>query len=191
MLTKAKNLSTRCDGLGGRDSFGGCKRSRFPLEMKCWCAISAHLVLFAFLLILAASVLFIVEHPYTTSTSNGDQPVITNPNSEPELTHYTHYALWSASISLAISLTAMTVIALLNLPLDRPKTLIINSRWIRLAPRIPALAVICCLPLSEHLSGAGWCGGVTTTLYAVFLWEWIAGMERNWKLLEPIAESEN
>ncbi len=85
----------------------------------------------------------------------------------------------------------MTVIALLNLPLDRPKTLIINSRWIRLAPRIPALAVICCLPLSEHLSGAGWCGGVTTTLYAVFLWEWIAGMERNWKLLEPIAESEN
>ena len=56
--------------------------------------------------------------------------------------------------SLAISVTAMTVVGLLNRPLDKPNTLTVNSRWIRLAPRILALATICRLPLFENLSGA-------------------------------------
>lgn len=79
----------------------------------------------------------------------------------------------------------MTIIALLNRPLDKSKTLIVNSRWIRLAPRVPAIAVLICLPLFDNLSGAGWCGGVTTTLYVVFLWEYFAGMEKNWTVMEP------
>jgi hypothetical protein len=82
----------------------------------------------------------------------------------------------------------MTSIALLNESLDHPKTLVVNSRLLRIAPRLPAIVFITCLPLISGLDGAVWCGAVVATLYAVSIWEWLAGLEKNWKFIEPKEE---
>jgi hypothetical protein len=96
-----------------------------------------------------------------------------------------HYAIWTSSISLAITLFCMTHVALLNRPLDKPHTLVVNSRWIRLAPRVPAVVLIMCLPLM-NLSGSSWCGFATIIIYAIFLWETYAGLERGWRWVAGI-----
>ncbi|KUJ19158.1 uncharacterized protein LY89DRAFT_683088 [Mollisia scopiformis] len=150
------------------------------------------LIIYAALLILAASVLFLVEHPgeKVSTTTSAEVSSETDPVSTEDLPHFTLYALWSASISLSSTIFAMTVAALLNRPLDKPKTLLINSRWIRLAPRLPAVALIICLPLFKSLTAGAWCGASISILYGVFLWEWMAGMERNWQLIEPKEEGD-
>ncbi len=78
----------------------------------------------------------------------------------------------------------MTCVALLHRSLDKPNTLVVNSRWIRLAPRVPAIALIMCLPLM-NLTGSSWCGLACIVTYVVFLWEVFAGMEKDWKWLQP------
>ncbi len=58
-----------------------------------------------------------------------------------------------------------------------------------MAPRLPAIAFIVCLPLFRSMDAAHWCGAATAILYGVFLWEWFVGMERNLKVLEPKGEA--
>lgn len=102
--------------------------------------------------------------------------------------YYWHYALWSASTSCGIVLFAMISVAPLNRLLDKPKTLVINSSWISLTPRVPAIALIICLPFIKGLIASSWSGAVTGILFLVFLWEWTAGLESKWKLVEPWKE---
>ena len=122
------------------------------------------------LLTLAASILFLVQH--TNATADVTPGITERATSETltpeEEARFTNYALWSASASLGIVLFTMTSIALLDRPLDKPKTLIINSRLVRLAPRVPAIVVICCLPLIDGLSGGAWTGGAAVILYIVY-----------------------
>ncbi|KAF4634219.1 hypothetical protein G7Y89_g3890 [Cudoniella acicularis] len=148
----------------------------------------AHIFMFASLLILASSTLFLVEHESSTASSNSEPTPSTSTKREESGTPKPHaelYALWSASISLSVTLFFMTIIAILNRPLDKPQTLLINSRWIRLGFRIPVIAVIVCLPLIEDLNGGWWCGAAVFLLYFLFLWEWGTGLERNWRFVEP------
>jgi hypothetical protein len=67
--------------------------------------------------------------------------------------------------------------------------LVVSSRWIRLAPRVPAIILIMCLPLM-HLTGSTWCGLATIIVYVVFLWESFAGLEKDWRWFEPKDEEE-
>jgi hypothetical protein len=137
--------------------------------------------MFGALLILASSVLFLVKNDKTQAAA-----VSTEPNDlGSQKRHVILYAVWSASTALSVVIFSITFIALLNRPHDKPKTLVINSRWIRLAPRIPATVAIMCLPLIKDLTGSSWCGGVTLTVYAVFLWELVAGLEKDWKFFQP------
>jgi hypothetical protein len=138
------------------------------------------------LLTLAASILFLVQH--TNATADVTPGITERATSETltpeEEARFTNYALWSASASLGIVLFTMTSIALLDRPLDKPKTLIINSRLVRLAPRVPAIVVICCLPLIDGLSGGAWTGGAASILYIIYIWEWIASLEKGFTLYE-------
>lgn len=146
--------------------------------------------MFGLLLILAASVLFLVKNPdaHPNLIIEKEKKAYTNINESKEETRYALTALWSASICLAGVLLSMTCIALLNRPLDKPRTLVVNSRWFRLAPRLGVIAVVACLPLVENISPSLWCGVACSTLYILFFWEWIAGLEANWKLVEPQGE---
>jgi hypothetical protein len=144
--------------------------------------------LFGTLLLTTASTLFLVEHQSSTATQ-GETEAEASQSTEagdPSMeAHFTLYALWTASVSLSAVIFSMTCIALLNSPLDPPKTLVINSRLLRMAPRVFVIAVLICLPLFPALSGGSWCGAATCTLYAEFLWEWIVGLERDWTFVEP------
>jgi hypothetical protein len=145
------------------------------------------------LLTLAASILFLVQH--TNATADVTPGIIERTTSgtltPEEEARFTNYALWSASASLGIVLFTMTSIALLDRPLDKPKTLIINSRLVRLAPRVPAIVVICCLPLIDGLSGGAWTGGAAVILYIVYTWEWIASLEKGFTLYERRPEDKD
>jgi len=163
----------------------------FPLE-NVSCAVlrplkpkliqcSLHLTMFGALLIVAASVLFLVKNDSTEAAAIHTDA--TNPQSKQR--HLTLLAVWSASTSLASVILSMTHIALLNRPLDRRNTLVINSRYVRLAPRIPAIVLIMCLPLIHNLTGSWWCGGASTILAIVYTWESFAGLEKDWKFFQP------
>ena len=146
------------------------------------CYTSLHVMLFGALLITAASVLFLVDHvAEVTTSSTGDA------SPEPQ---FLRYALWTASAALSIVILTMTCLTLLNRPLDPPKTLLVNSRLLRMAPRALVIVVICCLPLPPNMAAGSWIGAATCTLYAEFLWEWIAGLEKNWRFLEPKDEEQ-
>ncbi|TVY83535.1 hypothetical protein LSUE1_G002202 [Lachnellula suecica] len=148
-----------------------------------------HVFMFGSLLILAASTLFLVEHPGHRSTVEPEPATLERcaeeGTEEAEAPKPAIYAIWAASATLAIVIALMTCIALLNRSLDKPKTLLVNSRWIRMAPRLVFIIIVCCLPLITHLSASEWCGGACALLYALFLWEWVSGLERNWHFLEP------
>ncbi|TVY41539.1 hypothetical protein LSUB1_G001995 [Lachnellula subtilissima] len=148
-----------------------------------------HVFMFASLLILAASTLFLVEHQDVKIHSSVDSSTVERRAGEAEpAPKAAIFAIWSASVNLSCVILFMTCISLLNRPLDKPKTLLVNSRWLRIGGRLPIIVIICCLPLIKSLTPAMWIGIVVCLLYAVSFWEWIAGLERNWKLLEPKEE---
>lgn len=47
------------------------------------------------------------------------------------------------------------------------------------------MVAVICLPLFENMNGGTWCGIAIIICYVLFLFESIAGMERNWKVVEP------
>jgi hypothetical protein len=157
----------------------------YPMLILC----RFHVTMYGALLCFDASILFLVRnyHSSLTTTIQAKEETSSEPDAA-DLVRFISYALWTASVSLAIAVAAMTSIALLNRPLDPPKTLVINSRLLRLAPRLPATIVIICLPLIPNMNGSMWCAGTVCLLYAVFLWEWFGGLEKDWKLVEQKCE---
>ena len=144
-----------------------------------------HGIMFGALLFLDASVLFLIENYGTSIVTAVARVESSAETSSPEdIARFVHYALWVASICLAVTITCMTSIALLNRPLDPPKTLVINSRLLRLLPRLPATIFIICLPLLPRMEGGTWCGAAVSVLYGVFMWEWYGGLERDWTFFE-------
>lgn len=111
--------------LGGNHSFGKCESFCVPL-LPNLTQHSLHINMFGSLLIVAASILFLVKNDSTEAA--GLHTGFTDP--ETEQRHSTLLAVWSASTSLATVLLNMTSIALLNRPLDKPNTLVVNSRYI-------------------------------------------------------------
>jgi hypothetical protein len=118
-----------------------------------------HLTMFGALLFLDASVLFIVNNCSERLIDSADpalearQETTTDEETPEEVGRFAHYALWVASITLGIVMTCMTFIPLLNRNLDAPKTLVINSRLIRMAPRLPVTIFIVCIPLIPGMTG--------------------------------------
>ena len=141
--------------------------------------------MFGSLLCLDAAILFLVQNYHASLTAASQKRQETSSDSKPaDLAHSIERALWTASCSLAVTIIAMTSIALLNRPLDPPKTLVINSRLIRIAPRLPATVIIVCLPFIPGVDGSTWCSGAVSLIYCVFLWEWCGGLEKDWKVFE-------
>jgi hypothetical protein len=144
-------------------------------------------MLYSNILILDASVLFLVQH---LEGSPGDS-ISTRDDAEADAKSFLKTALWAASISLSSAVVCMTGLSLLNRSLDPPGTLVVNSRVLRMAPRAPALLFILLLPLIPGLNGGEWCGAVVVVLFVVFFWEWMAGLEKNWSYFEALEASDN
>lgn len=101
-----------------RPSFPSSKPVKLRL-IRC----SLHIIMFGALLILAASVVFLVKNNNVNTTGGTDS---TTPDLE--VKPATQHAIWSACATLSITLLSMTCVAFLHRSLDKPNTLVVDSR---------------------------------------------------------------
>jgi hypothetical protein len=165
---------------------------------------SIHVPLFANILILGVAIRFLLLNdtikPSSSKTDISSERLLrlreegdTSASSSSEesseegavLQHLVYTAIWTAAISLATSLQCMVSLALLNKTLDRPKTLIVNNRYVRLAPRMAAVPIIACLPIGQHILPGSMIGYLAVIMYILIMWEKICTMEHGGALFEP------
>ena len=141
-----------------------------------------HIPMFSSFLTLVAGIMFIIRQ--------APQALI-NQHIErfhgEELAILTQDAIWTISISLCVALSSMTGLQLCDKPLDPPGTLKINNRYVRLAPRIPFLAITLCLPLVQDFQHNPFTmvGVLALLTISLMIWETSASMEAGGGLLEP------
>ena len=99
--------------------------------------------------------------------------------------HGLYLARWTISGSLSATVVFMTGIAILNHSLDDPGTLLIDNRYLRMAPRAMVCIVVMCLPLIPHLSAWLFLSILLCLLQPLILWEFIAAMDKGFTFLEP------
>lgn len=105
---------------------------------------------------------------------------------EEELPFFKQSAVWCIAGSLSIILFAMTIMALLDKPLDGPGTLRINNRYGRLASRFVFIIVVCTVPIKEHIDPILFLGIASVGLQMVATYEWYASLETGGTgLIEP------
>jgi hypothetical protein len=79
----------------------------------------------------------------------------------------------------------MTLRSFLNRSLDTPGTLLVDNRYIRMAPRAVVSVIYLCLPAVEDISPYTFMAVIMALLQSLLLWELVAAMEKGAKLLEP------
>lgn len=96
-----------------------------------------------------------------------------------------HSAKWTASTTLSLVLFNQAYIALLNRSLDRPRTLMVSNRYLRMFPRLLVVVIALCLPIDEAMSGVIYLGILSAILTPCLLWEWVVSLEYGGGLVEP------
>lgn len=120
-----------------------------------------HVALFHATLILGVGAGFLVEHPSASALDKDEA-----------LASHIFTAKWVFSISLATVLVMQTLIALLSKSLDGKWTLKVDNRYLRLLPRLAAVAVALCLPIREQLVASVFLTILVLMLVVILLWEW-------------------
>lgn len=137
--------------------------------------------MYAALLPLDAALLVLLTSTKTGGGGGGEGSA----GSPEELAHVLKAAKWTAAVALGGTLFLMTFICLLNKPMDQPRTLLINNRYVRLAPRVAVATAIVCLAIKSNMPVRGLVSINVALLFSVVLWEWVAGLEKGAKLFEP------
>lgn len=134
-------------------------------------------------LILGVSCVPLIQNPFI----NAEIPHIEGRNTapDPQLASVIYAAKWAVSISLAITMTCQTGIALLSRSLDRKGSLKISNRYLRLFPRELVIGIVLCLPIERRMSALPFLSIVTSLLMICLIWEWIASLESDGAFLEP------
>ena len=134
-------------------------------------------------LILGVSCVPLIQNPFI----NAEIPLIegrsTAPN--PQLGSVIYAAKWVVSISLAVTMTCQTGIALLSRSLDRKGSLKISNRYLRLFPRELVIGIVLCLPIERSMAALPFLSIVVSLLMLCLMWEWIASLESDGAFLEP------
>jgi hypothetical protein len=94
-------------------------------------------------------------------------------------------AHWTISASLDATLVWMTLKSLLHRSLDTPGTLLVDNRYLRMAPRAVVCVIVICLPAIEGISPYTFLGVIVGMLQLLIQWEGVAAMEKGAKLFEP------
>jgi hypothetical protein len=141
---------------------------------------SAHIPLFAAILIIDAGVLFLIQGQAETLANKAGE-VLT----QEEVASISRGAIWSVCISLAVTMVSTTAITLLHESLDPPGTMKISSRYLRLAPRGLFVLIVVCMPISPHIGPALAVGMSALMISLLTIWEWVAGLDKGGKYIEP------
>ncbi len=135
-------------------------------------------------LILGVSSVPLIQNPYV----NADMPKIENRSttaSDPQLASIIYSAKWTVSVSLAITVTCQTSIALLSRSLDRKGSLKISNRYVRLLPRMVMIGAVLCLPIDRNMAGSTFLSIIVSLLLICLFWEWFVSLERDGGIFEP------
>lgn len=160
-----------------------------------------HVILYASLVLMSSAILYLIDFVHQTgaaatepdvdepaSAASSDAVVARDESTEqsPSLSMENMRLASSITIiSLAISLFAMLGIALLNRPVDARRTLIVNNRFVRMAPRTAAIAVFAVVWYADIRTPIFVLSMITWVLAAVYFWEWHTGLEKGWQVFEP------
>ena len=192
------------NALGGGGISGFCEyhhnRARLIDLSVTNMSTSIHVIMFYATLVLGVAVRFIIAHPHTNSDfhkeaadSATEPPSTPNllsratskaPSHEVSVEELMWRAKWTTCITLSLVITCMTVGALLHSSQDRPGTLKINNRYIRLAPRIIVVVVSLLLPLSKEMQGSTLLGTTLIATYSCFMWEYTASLDKHGGFIE-------
>jgi hypothetical protein len=144
------------------------------LPMSSFCVL-----LFASFFLLEASIKYLIQNSLASTT--GPEVLPHNPSE----THSLLLARWTISASLFATLLFMTLKSLLNRSLDRPGTLFVDNRYLRMAPRAMVGIMVMCLPIANDINTAAFLGILVALLQSLILWEMIAAMEKGFQWFEP------
>ncbi len=147
---------------------------------------SAHTSMFHATIVLGVSVLFLTQHPQ----NNAIKPELPPDPSDDQKSAATLAVLmskaeWCVSVSFSVTTLCLSIIALLSRSLDKPGTLKMTNRYIRLLPRLILIIVALCLPINGYLYGVTFLGILMGLLALCLLWEWFASLEREGGIFEP------
>ena len=144
---------------------------------------SSHTIMFHATLILGVSVVFIVQHP----SNNAKQPPPAENPTQDEInaTHFMYKAKWCMAISFSITIFCLSSIATLSRSLDKPGSLKVTNRYLRILPRMGLIAVAMCLPIEKSQTGTSFLGTLVAILGSVLVWEWYASLESSGGVFEP------
>lgn len=121
-----------------------------------------------------------------TAGGRGEKRIERRAEGEACTNHHTlRIATVTAFMSLAVILFTQTALALLNKPLDKPKTLLVNSRYIRLAPRVLAVVALFVMWVCDWQDPNAIIGFMALVCWLVFAWEANVGRERGGGIFEP------
>ena len=144
---------------------------------------SFHTIMFHATLILGVGVVFIVQNPLNNAIapSPADNPT----PEEIALAFFIFNAKWSTSVSLSVTMICLSVIATLSRSLDKPGSLKVTSRYVRLLPRLGLIIVAICLPIDQSMRGVNFLGILVLMLSGCLFWEWYASLESDGGIFEP------
>ena len=108
---------------------------------------SFHTCMFHSTLILGVSILFLVQHP----TSNALPPADPSDTGAADVAKIMYEAKWTVSVGLSTTIFCLSNIAILSRSLDKPGSLKVTSRYLRLAPRLALVVIAMCLPINRSL----------------------------------------
>ena len=140
-------------------------------------------MMFQSALILGVSIVYLVQHPLDTSH---EPPPEDNPTTaEIDDAGLMDKARWCLGISFSIVVICLSAIALLSRSLDKPGTLKITNRYLRLLPRLLLIVVALCLPVKQTMKAIDNLGIVVGCVVVILYWEWYASLDKTGGLFEP------
>ena len=135
-------------------------------------------------LVLGVSSVPLIQNPYFNA-ENGRIGDGSTTASDPQLASSINSAKWVVSVSLSITVTCQTGIALLSRSLDRKGSLKISNRYVRLLPRLLVVAIVLCLPIDRKMPANAFMSIVVSLLFLCLFWEWVVSLERDGGVFEP------
>lgn len=136
-----------------------------------------------FLTLTSAIIFFLrfeAQEPYNEDAKEQEEKI-----PEDEMPSFIHSAIWCTAVSLSVMLLSMTIIALLDKPLDPPGTLRVNSRYARLSGRAVYTVIILLVPIKKDINAYLFLGIAGVMMVCLVYWEFISSLERGGGVFEP------
>lgn len=136
--------------------------------------------------------MFIVEHPGINAinprSENESDPdetaALESVKTERTLEQFMYSAKWTVAVTLAGTVSCMTLLTVLSHSLDRPGTKKIDNRFMRMAGRLGVVVLALCLPVKESMSGSTMIGIDLAALGTCSIWEWAAAVDKDGGFIE-------